>query len=572
MLEPKGRAKMAAFPPSPNEDGGAESSAAKRLIPKDHEFQAKSLKPLSKALWASTVALGHALTAYRHLSRLKSATVSPDGLMGGRGYVMKLSEMRQKLYEASEALSAISDTIFDEINGPHWKPKLAQLDESDKKDVTRFIDEAQEVMDNPEAGAEEEIEEIEGKSKGKSKKEPEGGPEEDSSSLPGSGAFQGESDVHVESTPRPKEASWRQRPTGMSDRAWVHEFYTDPTRPGYVAPSLDSARLVEAIYVKTANSSLPVSELSGGPRVDHIGPGTGMGEYGDFSEDETVPPPAAGPEDDYDYTSEWENDMSRSAGSWKAPIHLPSLDSLDGYPKTQGPTPTLDQYREIAELFAKGWSEARVLQSPLARQLKLDKSDLNDVRLMRKHKLIASANIPDSSTDDTPTDAWDFGIGYGARGDGAGGYGNPSGEGFADGVGGKGVWGPHSGLPSTPSQSTGDSTQLVLDEATNRHAAQQALYGKLPQDVAGDVARSDYYPEAKDNMVSVGTSDMPAPGDTGSEGGGGRDLMNTYYTRTDTQTDYERFDYTTHTLREPGGSYPGQDHQEPFAPDGEATR
>lgn len=584
VLEPRTRIKTAAFPPFPPKDdsgGGAEPAAGTRNIPKDHEFQARALKPLSKALWASTVALGHALTAYRHLSRLKSATVSPDGLMGGRGYVMKLSEMRQKLYEASEALSAISDTIFDEINGPHWKPKLAQLDESDKEDVTRFIEEAQDALENPEAEAEDEIDEIEGsKPKRRSKKDEASGVEEDSSSLPLGDAFQGES--VAQKAPRPKEASSGGRPCGISDRQWIMEFYSDPTRRGYVAP-VPVAALAQAIYVKTANSSQPVSDMPGGPRVDHLGPGTGDGEYGDFSEAETISPPSddwsadgAGVSrrdqqgEDYDYSSEWENDLSRSAGSWKAPIHRPSLDSLDAYPKTQGPTPTMDQYREIADLLDKGWSDARVLQSPLARKLRFDKSDLNDARVMRRNKLVASANIPDSSSDDTPTDAKDFGIGYGARGEGTGGYGNPSGEGFSDGVGGKGVWGPHSGLPGTAPQSTGDSTHLVLDEATNRHAARVALYGKLPQDVAGDVARSDYYSGSKDNMVSVGTSEMPTPDDPKSESGQG--LLNTYYTSEDTSTDYERYDYTTHTQREPGGLYPGQEHQEPFAPDGEATR
>src|SRR5690606_8054192 len=160
--------KIAAFPPAPpNGEGDGLTSAGKRNIPKNHEFQPRALKPLSKALWASTVALGHTLTAYRHLSRLKSTTVSPDGLMGGRGYVMRLADMRQKLYEASEALSAISDTMFDEITAPHWKPKLAQLDESDRDDVTRFVEEAQEVMENPEGEAEEEIDEIESKAKRK---------------------------------------------------------------------------------------------------------------------------------------------------------------------------------------------------------------------------------------------------------------------------------------------------------------------------------------------------------------------------------------------------------------------
>lgn len=500
LLEPKTRTKTAAFPPFPPREEGAvaaDSSGVRRNIPKDHEFQARALKPLSKALWASTVALGHALTAYRHLSRLKSATVSPDGLMGGRGYVMKLSEMRQKLYEASEALSAISDTIHDEINAPHWKPKLAQLDDSDKEDVERFIEEAEDVMENPEGEAEEEIEEIEGKDSEK------GGPaeknsaaEDDSSSLPGGDAFQPES--IPQQAPRTKQASRVVRPCGMSERAWVHYFYGALARE---QERLDAPRVARMIYVRPANSSQPVFELPGGPRVDHLGPGNGNGNYGDFSESETLSPPADewtadgggisrrdDQGEDYDYPSGWENDFSRGA----------------------------------------------------------------------------AAGVPDAVTDDTPTQAWDFGIGYGAHGQGSGGYGNPSGE------GGKGVWGPHSGLPSTPPQSTGDTTHLVLDDATNRHAARMALYGKLPQDVAGEVARSDYYQGAKDNMVSVGTSELP--NEDAPKGESGQRLLNTYYTNEDTRTDYERYDFATHTLRQPGGIYPGQDHQEPFAPDGEATR
>jgi hypothetical protein len=495
LLQPKTRIRTAAFPPAP--PNSAESngeSAAKRNIPKDHEFQARALKPLAKALWASTVALGHALTAYRHLSRLKSATVSPDGLMGGRGYVMKLSEMRQKLYEASEALSSISDTIFDEINAPHWKPKLAQLDEGDKEDVARFVEEAQDVMENPEAEAEEQIAEIEAEN------DEEEDDEKESSSVPEGDAFQPESVARM--APRSKEASAIERPCGMSERAWVHYFYDTAARQEAYAETLDPRRLRQALYVTTANSSQPVSDLPGGPRVNHLGPSAGNGEYGDFSEAETLTPPAddwtadglgvsrrESEGEDYDYPSAWENELSRSA----------------------------------------------------------------------------SASVPDSSTDDTPTEGWDFGIGYGARGQGAGGYANPSEEGL-----GRGVWGPHSGLPGAPPQSTGDTTRVVLDEATNRRAARLALYGQLPQDVAREVARADYYPGAKDNMVSVGTSHVPTPGEAKSEGG--QELVNTYYTVEDAETDYRRYDFSTHTLRTPAGDHPGQGHEEPFAADGEATR
>lgn len=459
---PTAHKKVAAFPPMPPKN---DSSPAARNIPKGHPFDKRALKPLSKALWASTVALGHALTAYRHLSRLKSTTVSPDGNLGGRGYVMSLGTMRQKLYEASEALSSISDTIYDEITGPHWQPQLAQLDENDREDVSRFVEESQSIMENPEGDAEEAIEKIEGENDGDT-------PEK--SSLPTA------DDAQAEPEPRSlrnKEASATpglKRIAGMSDRQWAS--YCDTHQALFSA------------------SSIPVHDL-GGPRVDHIGPGAGDGLYGDFNPPEDTLPGDSWSADgggmsrrddsgeDYDYTSEWEN--------------------------------------------------------------------------------AASSTTP---VDSTPTDAWDFGIGYGAHGDGAGGYANPSGE----GAGNKGVFGPQSGLPGAPSHSPGDST------GDTRHLAEvaQFLYGAglLPQDVVKPPARSDYYPGPKDNMISpMSTSDVPGPGDTHVSDPGDPDLLNTYLTVEDVSTPYVRYDYTTHTLRDLG-DHPGQNHQEPWALDGDSTR
>ncbi len=384
-----------------SEDGGL----SKRNIPKDHPFDKRALKPLAKTLWASTVALGHALAAHRHLSRIKSATVSPDGLLGGRGYVMGLSDMRQKIYAASEALSTISDTLYDEINAPHWKPKLAQLDENDKEDVERFVEEAQQYMDSPEDEVAEDEEAIEAENDG-------------------------------DAEPRSKKA----------------------------------------------NSSLPVETVPGGPRVNHLGPGEGDGVFGDYVD---IP---ADPIDDW------------------------SMEGGVGSPEEEG--------------------------------------------------VSASSSVPDASTEDTATEAWDFGIGYGARGQGAGGYSTSSGE----GAGHKGVYGPQSGLPGSPSQSSGDPA-VGVDSRINLRKAYADLYGVglLPQDVAGLVSRSDYFEGPSGNLVSAEGSDLP--GSEPSTGVGGQPLLDTYYTQEDLNTEYVRYDYTTRTLRDPDKTHPGRDHEEPFAQD-----
>ena len=70
------------------------AAPAARKIPANHAFDPKAIKPLVKMLWATSVALGHTLTAHRQFSRLKSVAFSPDGMVGGRGYVMGVKDAK----------------------------------------------------------------------------------------------------------------------------------------------------------------------------------------------------------------------------------------------------------------------------------------------------------------------------------------------------------------------------------------------------------------------------------------------------------------------------------------------
>lgn len=420
-----GHQKTATFPPfskngPPPPPTGVPTQ--KRNIPQDHQYDPKALKPMAKTLWAASVALGHALTAYRHLSRLKSTTVSPDGMLGGRGYVMPVKDARQKLFDACENLSSIADTLHDEITGPHWKSKLAQLDENDAEDVERFVEESQEILDNPEDEAEEKMTAIE-----------EENDEPKASKLPGGGAA---------------EESEAQAPSMSSDKE----------------PGMKQAR------VKAANSSLPVEALPG-PRVDSLDRAEQVGPWGSYNLDE------------------------RPSDNWDEGEHDP-LYHYEGE----------NDFRE------------------------------------------AQSTMPE---DDTPTEAWDFGIGMGAHGQGAGGYENPSDE----GAGTKGVWGPHSYLPGTPPGSVNDATPMVDVQLNERHALLSTL---LPGDTDEPVARSDYYPGWKGNLVQ---SDAPwnlacgpmaesgLPQEVTVPADHDVSLVDTGYVHEDIETPYARYDYTTHNYR-----------------------
>jgi hypothetical protein len=69
--------------------------------------------------------------------------------------------MRRQLVNCVEALSALTDTIFDEINAPHWNPAEDTMTPRDRDEVREIVEEAEGIKEDPEAWAEEEETELE---------------------------------------------------------------------------------------------------------------------------------------------------------------------------------------------------------------------------------------------------------------------------------------------------------------------------------------------------------------------------------------------------------------------------
>lgn len=69
--------------------------------------------------------------------KMKSIDISPDGKLGGRGYVLEIPQIRSMLYESVDNISNIIDALYDEISGNHWSFE----DESHEKvkDVMAFV-------------------------------------------------------------------------------------------------------------------------------------------------------------------------------------------------------------------------------------------------------------------------------------------------------------------------------------------------------------------------------------------------------------------------------------------------
>lgn len=133
---------------------------SQREIGEDFVFNAKYLKPLAKVLRSSLMALGHATSAHARLVKVKSRNVSPDGALGGKGYIQKIPDMRRQLMNCVEVLSAITDTVYDEINAAHWNPAEDTLTPRDREEVREIVEDAEEIKDDPEAWADEQEEEM----------------------------------------------------------------------------------------------------------------------------------------------------------------------------------------------------------------------------------------------------------------------------------------------------------------------------------------------------------------------------------------------------------------------------
>lgn len=130
-----------------------------REISKDFEFDTKYIKPLSRVMWGLSCAMGHLVSSHSKFTKIKAVNVSPDGKLGGKGYIQPIRDMRKNISEAIETVSNCIDTIHDEIRAPHWKDEIDAMPDEDKEEVEETLEDAEDIISDPEGYAEKEYEE-----------------------------------------------------------------------------------------------------------------------------------------------------------------------------------------------------------------------------------------------------------------------------------------------------------------------------------------------------------------------------------------------------------------------------
>lgn len=282
------------------------------------KWSPEAFNDLAKILWASQRAHSYSMAALRIFSKMPSSQFSPDGLLGGRGYIQAVKDMRAALSTASETLSTFNDTIHDEINAEHWN-------QAETPEANDLVQDAENVKANPDAFVDSGYEEVQGPDTDID--EPLQNPSPDDMN-PSFESEDGEEGSFGSDTEDEEEEEIATQMSSDADSFWLKgeiysfandgplkdqpDYGTDPKKPGSKTPTdktdqkqgktesearmntttMDHGSYASAIKrtLRSHAASAPINEQNlPSPRVEHIGPGGAGTEPGHFNWDDLWP-------------------------------------------------------------------------------------------------------------------------------------------------------------------------------------------------------------------------------------------------------------------------------------------
>lgn len=101
------------------------------------KYDPSKAKVLKKALHNINVSLGTLMAAMKELALLRGSEITPDGMLGGRGFIMSLRDLKSHINDSVRNLSDVTDTLADELTNPQWGLSKAEVKKvkKEKKDV-----------------------------------------------------------------------------------------------------------------------------------------------------------------------------------------------------------------------------------------------------------------------------------------------------------------------------------------------------------------------------------------------------------------------------------------------------
>lgn len=94
----------------------------------------RSLLSLEEILLPLTRAQKNLTRAFTLFVNMKAPKVTPDGMVGGKGFVMSLGEIKNTINDSIERLSQVIDAVDDEVsNNPVWVALKKQREEEQQQ-------------------------------------------------------------------------------------------------------------------------------------------------------------------------------------------------------------------------------------------------------------------------------------------------------------------------------------------------------------------------------------------------------------------------------------------------------
>jgi hypothetical protein len=118
------------------------------------DYDKSKAKVLKKALHNINVSLGTLISAMKDVSMIRGSEVTPDGKLGGKGFIMSFRDIKQTINESVSNLSDVTDTIADELTNPMWG-----LSTTEKKKVKKEQEQVEDKVEEAEEVVEESVEE-----------------------------------------------------------------------------------------------------------------------------------------------------------------------------------------------------------------------------------------------------------------------------------------------------------------------------------------------------------------------------------------------------------------------------
>ena len=131
------------------------AAGLRREISEDFKYDKKKVKHLQKILHNVNVALGTLGSALNEFSRVKGPTISPDGLIGGLGFIMPIKSVKEAITTSVHTLSEVADSLADELTNPHWNAVEDKGTKEVIQEKEKVEEETQKVLDDESDGEEE---------------------------------------------------------------------------------------------------------------------------------------------------------------------------------------------------------------------------------------------------------------------------------------------------------------------------------------------------------------------------------------------------------------------------------